>query len=327
MHKGFLFVAMGILVAVAASASSMRAQTATVNEPYDPNVSYDCDRACLTGFIDQYLAALVAHDPSRLPLARDVKFTENDQVMKLGDGLWGTANGLGSYKIYAADPETGEVMFMGVVKENGASVILGLRLRIQTKKIMEIEQMVDRSTPGRVVHADALADNPDFNETLPPPDRRSRQNMIAIANVYYSAIEKNDGTMAVPFDKSCIRIENGNQTTSNPNLRPNAAPGALNVPAMSCEEQIKLGAWKEDTWLRDRRFVVDQDKGLVFVFSFWDHNAILRSWQLTDGRTRNASRPGPWTWESLALFSIKDGLIRRVEAIVNEVPYGMKPGW
>jgi hypothetical protein len=96
---------------------------------------------------------------------------------------------------------------------------------------------------------------------------------------------------------------------------------------MSADEQIKLGAWKEDTWLRDRRFFVDADKGLVMVYSFWDHSAALRSWQLTDGRTRTASRPGPWTWEAMELFSIKGGMIRRVEAIVNEAAYGMKPGW
>src|ERR1700676_844717 len=35
-----------------------------------------CDRSCLNGFVDRYLAALVAHDPSRLPLARNVKYTE-----------------------------------------------------------------------------------------------------------------------------------------------------------------------------------------------------------------------------------------------------------
>ena len=42
-----------------------------------------CERACLTGFLDRYLDALVAQDPSRLPLARTVKFTENGQRLDL----------------------------------------------------------------------------------------------------------------------------------------------------------------------------------------------------------------------------------------------------
>jgi hypothetical protein len=44
-----------------------------------------CDRACLEGIADAYLAALVAHDPSKAPMAPDAKFTEHDALV-LGDG-------------------------------------------------------------------------------------------------------------------------------------------------------------------------------------------------------------------------------------------------
>jgi hypothetical protein len=33
----------------------------------------DCDRACMKGLLTQYIDALVAHDPSKLPLAATVK--------------------------------------------------------------------------------------------------------------------------------------------------------------------------------------------------------------------------------------------------------------
>ena len=42
-----------------------------------------CDRTCLTGAITTYMDALLEHDPSKLPLAETVKFTENGQVMQL----------------------------------------------------------------------------------------------------------------------------------------------------------------------------------------------------------------------------------------------------
>ena len=48
----------------------------------------DCDRACLTGMISRYIDALVEHDPSKLPLADHVRFTEDSNALKLGDGLW-----------------------------------------------------------------------------------------------------------------------------------------------------------------------------------------------------------------------------------------------
>ena len=40
----------------------------------EPAATAACDRECLDGLVDQYLDALVAHDPSRLPLAESVKF-------------------------------------------------------------------------------------------------------------------------------------------------------------------------------------------------------------------------------------------------------------
>ena len=43
-------------------------------------IPLNCNRACLEDVVNQYLAALVAHDPKRLPLSADVKYTENDQV-------------------------------------------------------------------------------------------------------------------------------------------------------------------------------------------------------------------------------------------------------
>ena len=46
-----------------------------------------CDRTCLEGLIDAYLAAVVAHDPSRLPLSADVRYTENEQLLAVGDGF------------------------------------------------------------------------------------------------------------------------------------------------------------------------------------------------------------------------------------------------
>ena len=46
-----------------------------------------CDRACLNALVDSYLAALVAHDPGKVPFAANVKFVENITPMKPGEGL------------------------------------------------------------------------------------------------------------------------------------------------------------------------------------------------------------------------------------------------
>jgi len=87
-------------------------------------IPLNCDRACLEGVMNQYLAAVVAHDPKRLPLSEDVMYTENDQILKVGDGFWKTAAGLGNYKHYFADPEMGQVVFMGTMQEAGAALLM-----------------------------------------------------------------------------------------------------------------------------------------------------------------------------------------------------------
>src|SRR5438128_6419988 len=104
-------------------------------------IPLNCNRACLENLIDQYLAAVVAHDPKRLPLSKDVMYTENDQIMEVGDGFWKTAESRGNYTHIFADPEFGQVAFMGTMREAGAPLLVSLRLRVELGRITEIESV------------------------------------------------------------------------------------------------------------------------------------------------------------------------------------------
>jgi hypothetical protein len=117
-------------------------------------------------------------------------------------------------------------------------------------------------------------------------------------------------------------VQTTNSTPTNPGANTNSVLG------LGCADQIKTRNFQPDTEIRDRRFVVvDEERGLVFVEGFFDHDATLRSYKLTDGRTVQQTRTAPWTWQIAELFKIKDGKIMRIEALVNAVPYGMKSGW
>src|SRR5437763_16635360 len=113
----FTFFALGALVIVAAAVLigylAPHAQAATGPIPLN------CNRACLENLVDQYLTALVAHDPKRLPLSKDVMYTENDQIIDLGDGFWKTVEGRGKYTHIFSDPEAGQVACMGTMMEAG----------------------------------------------------------------------------------------------------------------------------------------------------------------------------------------------------------------
>jgi hypothetical protein len=63
--------------------------------------SLNCNRACLENVVDHYLAAVAVRDPKRAPLSADVKYTENSQVIALGDGFWKTAERRGKYTTFS----------------------------------------------------------------------------------------------------------------------------------------------------------------------------------------------------------------------------------
>ena len=115
--KTSIVVALGFILFGSLLPPSSKAQNI---HPRESAVSaHDCDRKCLYGFVDAYLDALAAKDPSRVPWAKRVQFTENNVSLQIGDGLWGTISGRTAYDLRVADPSSGEVAFFGVVEEHG----------------------------------------------------------------------------------------------------------------------------------------------------------------------------------------------------------------
>ena len=81
-----------------------------------------CDRACLEGFVEQYLDAAIAHDPSLLPLSEDVKFTENGVRLPIPDAHWKIMTGKGKYRLFVTDPEAGQVACLATIREEGSRI-------------------------------------------------------------------------------------------------------------------------------------------------------------------------------------------------------------
>lgn len=83
-----------------------------------------CDRACLASLVERYLDAVVAHDPARLPLSAEVRYTENEQRVPVGDGFWRTATGRGNYAHPFADPDLGQAAWMGTMREGNVLLLI-----------------------------------------------------------------------------------------------------------------------------------------------------------------------------------------------------------
>ena len=298
------------------------------NEPQSAP-STACDYGCLTGFIDRYLAALVAHDPSRLPVANGVKFTENTMQMKLGDALWGTISGMGTYKVYFADPQAGQVGFEGTIRENGTPAILVIRLKIENRKITEVETIVRRGADPAEALEKFGQPNPAWLQPLAASDRSSRQDMLKITNTYFEGIVHLSGDM-VPFDDKCNRILDGIQDTNNPAYNEGWGHGSFNPAAMGCRENMNTKIWAYIKAVDPRRFmIVDEKMGIVFGFFMFNHpGTVLEADVPGVGKIpMPASAKRPFNVEVAEFFKIQNGKIRQVEGVQLALPYKTPTGW
>src|SRR5580658_5385199 len=109
----------------------------------------DCDRACLRSSLDQYLNAVVKHDPAAAPLFVGFRQTENAVVVRLGTGTWKTVTGLGKVQRRYVDAVSGQAGYFGTVEESGDPAIVTVRVKVENRKIAEAEWfMARKGDPG-----------------------------------------------------------------------------------------------------------------------------------------------------------------------------------
>jgi hypothetical protein len=288
-----------------------------------------CDRACLSQMLEDYLTALKAHDPSKLPLLPGVRFTENNSPLNLPDGLWNTVDKSSDYRLPVLDPEDGAAGLFTTIEEHGKPAFLSLRLKVVDKKIAEIETIVLRPQANNGFgQPKEMPRRPVFYEDVPADKRLSRVQMISIADSYFETLQQNHGVVFAPFAPTCHRLENGVATTNNNTPPATGRPDPVGIKKLGCEAQFKTGYFNFVTWIRDRRpLVVDREKGLVFMAGFFDHKGDMRAETLTDGRVVDPQYDTPWTWQIGEIFKIKDNKIDQVEALVLYAPYGETDTW
>jgi len=308
------------------------AAPAQTSAPLPPNVgSSDCDRACLQGLAEQYLSALLAHDPGKVPLARNVRYSENSVPLPIPDGFWKNATGVKAYRLYIADPDWGTIGFYARMLENGSPVIVSTRLRVYERQITEIEAIVTserwRQDPAGAAPApDYLGDRPraEFTQVVPAAQRRSREELMKIVNTYFTGIENNAGEKPPLFSSHCQRVENG-RPTSNVPVAPGKEPGGIN---MSCAADLAMGYHRNDNRIRSRRVMaVDVEHQVVMTSVYFDHenDAPIRSYTLKDGKTVTLTETSPSTLQAHETFSIDKEGVSQVEAVFTSVTYGTRP--
>ena len=259
----------------------------------------NCDRECLRGVITQYLNAMVAHNPGALKVSNKVRFTENTVTMKLGDGLWKTASGIGTYRQDILDVPQGMAASQVIVEEAGTPVMLMLRLKVADKKITEVETQVTRPQQGSAPFSIKTI-NPAMNVVPERGQRDSRAAAIKIAEFYPAGLKIGSFVEAdAPFAPNAYRIENGMTTAG-------AGCGRAGC------ENIKTQTIMKHPAITTRVVGVDEDMGIVLLRmnfgdtgSYGPGNALI-------------------VWEA---FKVYGGQIHAVEAFMLVMPANLGSGW
>jgi hypothetical protein len=261
-----------------------------------------CNRECLQGFITQYLNAMVGHNPKSLPLAANVRFTEDTKTLPLGEGLWKGAAALRSYRQDFLDVRDGQAASHVIVEEGGNPVMLALRLKIADKKITEIETMVTRNrTEGAIFNVEALRMPQAAMNVVPDASQKmSRADLIRIAEFYPAGLKVGGNFDAVhaPFAPAAYRLENGNMM---------AGPGAR-----AGSEDIRTQRVIAHPDVSYRIAAVDEELGIVLMrLDFGDTNSYGAGNALT----------------CFEAFKVFGGQIHAVEAFIRIMPANTPSGW
>jgi hypothetical protein len=292
-----------------------------------------CERACMEDLAGTLLEALAAHDASRLPLAPGARYTEIGQEMGFDNGLWQTASKVGAYRHVIADPASGQFGVFATLDEQGHGVTLGARVRLEHGLITEVEVVTYRVGAGPAWNDAGYAQLEEmktpralWTDPVPPAQRKSRQELVQIANHYFAAIERNDGKGYYPFTDDCDRLENGTYTTTRPGM---IRMGDVDIGGMGCKAQFSTGLYGVVTEVHHRRFpIVDEERQAVFAFAVFDHCGCKKELTMPDGTKVDVGFFNKPSSILLAeAFKIDGGLIAQVEAVGTSVPYHMRPGW
>jgi hypothetical protein len=295
-----------------------------------------CDENCLNTVADRYLAALLAHDPSQLPVTKNLRFTENTVAIPLGTGLWRTISKLKPYKHVIPDPEAGQVGIYATIEENGTGALLAARLKLEGDRISELETLVVRAADmGNFLNTNASEIKPGFLEVVPAAKRASRQDLTKAADLYFEGIVQATGQI-VPFSDQCRRFENGTQTAGEfpagtPAMPPMKLPnGKTWAMPTGCKSSFDSKFTSYISRIGHRRYpVVDRSRGVVMAFAVFEHDGYLKEIDVPGvGKVPVfASALHPFSVVIAETFEVKEGRIREIEAYMTTLPYGSGTGW
>jgi hypothetical protein len=299
MIRKFLWITIALVLVN--SFSSRNGAFAATNNASVP--VQGCDRACLKEFVTKYLDAMIAHKPASLPVTKNVKFTEDCKELKLGEGFWKTATKLTDYRRDVLDVRQGVAVSFLVVEETDHPVMYVIRLKIEGKKISEIETMaVHNQKEGMLFNVSNLKTISPMMASAPDPAQKTaREEAVKMAVTYPAGLKIGSFVKAdSPMAQDAYRYENGNLM---------AGPGCTFFKGC---DVMKTQFIPTLSGITHRVIAVDEELGVVAVRMNFGPGSTFEGGGELD------------VWHS---FKIYGGLIHAAEAYCKVVPAGTKSGW
>ena len=270
-----------------------------------------CDRACLTGFIDAYFAALFANDAAALRQAARARITDNGAEKRLADTFWdGAAEAV--YRFDIVNPERGDTGTQTVIRNvDGSKTMHMVRLKVSNGAITEIETIkANEGDADRLWGPEQLtAVSPDLKLSIREPERDSYYDLIAAAEGYWRAFQTN-GTPAyhpARLMPDARRYENGLQTTGL----------VRNGEYQSAQRGFDEGRFlNRNIW--DRRYpVVDEERGIVLSIVRFGIKGGATSQSTVTSNDRLVAE----------FFAVKRGYIQEIQAVLFNLADAEPTGW
>lgn len=293
------------------------------------------NREQLLKLADDYFAAMVAHDPKRVPFAADAKFVEQAKRLNLGEGMWKTATSLPNpdFKLVVPDAMSQQVGGIVMMGSDGKPAQFGFRLKLVNGRITEAEHLIavprETSMPNltRLRHA--------LNMEVPYEYADSRGRLIGIAKSYYPALDLNNGSLT-PLAPDCERRENGMRTAPNGGVLsgvgvPGQPPRPPSLAGMQdCASQLNSQTFQYIDRIDNVRVeIADEKLGLALGLSHFRHEMKKKEFPILGdpGRTTMTMDFEPFDLPALHIYKIWGGRIHEIEAMGFMAPYNAPTGW
>ena len=300
-----------------------------------PAADAACDRGCLLKLADDYLAALAAHEPARVPYATNVRIVENAKRIKPGEGLWQTiTTGPTEFKLIVPDAVSQQVGGIVMMQAGGKPAQIGFRLKLENGKITEAEHLLAEAREQTLPNLERL--RPGLPLEVPYEYADSRGRLIHIAKSYYDALDDNNGNLA-PFAADCERRENGMRTapSGGPSLGGAGVPGVAARPAtllgmQDCTSQINSQTFRYIDRIENRRVeIADEKTGLALGLSHFRHEMTQKEFPILNdpNRTTTTMNFNAFDLPALHIYKIWGGQIHEIEAMGFMAPYNSPTGW